>query len=45
MAEAQLLQLSKDLLQAVADRDWDKYSDLCDVSITCFEPEAGVCLL
>lgn len=42
MAEAHLLKLSKDLLQAIADHDWDKYSELCDDSLTAFEPEAGM---
>jgi hypothetical protein len=37
-----LLQVSRDLLQSIADRDWDKYAALCDHSLTAFEPEAGV---
>jgi len=38
--EPQLLELTRQLLNAIADRDWKKYSQLCDPSLTCFEPEA-----
>lgn len=41
--EQELLQLSQNLLDSIADRDWDKYSELCAVDLTAFEPEAGVC--
>lgn len=40
--EKELLQLSHDLLQSIADRDWKKYTELCDERLTAFEPEAGV---
>ena len=38
--ESQLLDLTRQLLTAIADRDWKTYSQLCDPSLTCFEPEA-----
>jgi ketosteroid isomerase-like protein len=37
--ESQLLDLSRQLLVAIADKDWPTYSRLCDPSLTCFEPE------
>jgi calcium/calmodulin-dependent protein kinase (CaM kinase) II len=39
-AEAQLLELTRQLLTAIADQDWSLYSRLCDPSLTCFEPES-----
>ena len=36
----ELLELTRQLLNAIADRDWTIYSQLCDPSLTCFEPEA-----
>ena len=36
----ELLALTQRLLDCIAARDWDKYQDLCDPSLTCFEPEA-----
>jgi hypothetical protein len=39
-AEAQLLDLTRQLLTAIADQDWSIYSRLCDPSLTCFEPES-----
>jgi calcium/calmodulin-dependent protein kinase (CaM kinase) II len=39
-AAQQLLQLTRRLLDAIAARDWQTYEDLCDVSLTAFEPEA-----
>jgi hypothetical protein len=38
--EAQLLDLTRQLLTAIADREWSAYQQLCDPSLTCFEPEA-----
>jgi hypothetical protein len=38
--ESQLLDLTRRLLAAIAERDWKTYSQLCDPSLTCFEPEA-----
>lgn len=38
--EAQLLALNQQLLDAIAEGDWQKYADLCDPRLTAFEPEA-----
>ena len=35
-----LLQLNQQLLDAIARADWDRYAELCDPTLTCFEPEA-----
>jgi calcium/calmodulin-dependent protein kinase (CaM kinase) II len=35
-----LIQLTKRLLDAIAAGDWQTYADLCDPTLTCFEPEA-----
>jgi ketosteroid isomerase-like protein len=43
MAESvaqELLKLNQQLLDAIAAADWPTYQDLCDPSLTCFEPEA-----
>ena len=39
-AEVELLELSRKLLTSIDAGDWKTYVSLCDVSITCFEPEA-----
>jgi hypothetical protein len=39
--QAHLLKLQQDLLDNIANRDWQTYSELCDESLTAFEPEAG----
>ncbi len=36
----ELLELNQRLLDAISDGDWQTYSELCDPSLTCFEPEA-----
>ncbi len=36
----ELLALTKRLLDAIAAADWVAYRELCDPSLTCFEPEA-----
>src|SRR3972149_3721113 len=36
----ELLQLSQQLLDSIAEVDWKTYESLCDPSLTCFEPEA-----
>jgi hypothetical protein len=36
----ELLDLNQQLLESIATADWAKYEELCDPSITCFEPEA-----
>lgn len=37
---AELLDLSQQLLDAIAAGDWDAYENLCDPTLSCFEPEA-----
>lgn len=39
-AEQELINLTQRLLDSIAKADWKTYSELCDPSITCFEPEA-----
>ena len=39
-AETQLLDLTRQLLNSIADQDWSTYTRLCDPSLTCFEPES-----
>ncbi len=36
----ELLQLNQRLLESIAEGDWATYADLCDPSLTAFEPEA-----
>lgn len=36
----QLLALNQKLLDSIARADWKTYQELCDPSMTCFEPEA-----
>ncbi len=36
----ELLQLNQRLLDAIAKGDWATYQELCDPSLTAFEPEA-----
>jgi ketosteroid isomerase-like protein len=38
--EDEVLILNAQLLDAIAEGDWDAYSQLVDPEITCFEPEA-----
>lgn len=40
-ATEELLGLNQRLLDAIARADWNVYLDLCDPSLTCFEPEAS----
>ena len=37
---AELLQLNRRLLESIVDGDWDTYAELCDPTLSCFEPEA-----
>ena len=37
---AELIAVNQKLLDAIAQGDWATYSELCDPSLTCFEPEA-----
>ncbi|MGC3969623.1 MAG: DUF4440 domain-containing protein [Pirellulales bacterium] len=39
-AASELLALNQKLLVAIVGGDWKTYADLCDASLTCFEPEA-----
>lgn len=39
-AAQELLDLSQKLLEAIAAGDWDTYEELCDPTLSCFEPEA-----
>ncbi len=36
-----LINLTECLLKSIVQGDWDTYADLCDPSLTCFEPEAA----
>jgi ketosteroid isomerase-like protein len=36
----ELLRLNQRLLDSIAAGDWDAYQELCDPSLTAFEPEA-----
>ena len=35
-----ILDLTRRLLDAISTRDWATYEELCDLELTCFEPEA-----
>jgi ketosteroid isomerase-like protein len=37
---SELLALTQRLLDSIASGDWDTYAELCDPSLTAFEPEA-----
>jgi calcium/calmodulin-dependent protein kinase (CaM kinase) II len=37
----ELLQTNQRLLDAIAVANWEVYAELCDPSLTCFEPEAA----
>lgn len=39
-AERELIELTGRLLDAVAAGDWSTYTELCDPTLSCFEPEA-----
>src|SRR5260370_6379295 len=39
-AQSELIALNQQLLDAIAQGDWATYSELCDPSLTAFEPEA-----
>lgn len=35
-----LINLSQSLLDSIVSGNWEAYTELCDESLTCFEPEA-----
>src|SRR5438552_12702204 len=37
---AELLDLNDRLLRSIAEADWDTYQELCDPTLTAFEPES-----
>ena len=37
----ELLRLNQRLLDSIALADWETYTELCDPSLTAFEPEAA----
>ncbi len=39
--ESELLALNQRLLNSIAEKDWLTYSELCDPTLTAFEPEAA----
>ncbi len=39
-AEQQLLALTRQLIDSITSADWKTYAELCDETISCFEPEA-----
>ena len=48
MSEAvvnELIELNRRLLESIAAGDWDTYAELCDPSLSAFEPEARGYLL
>lgn len=40
MQTDELLALNQRLLECIAEADWKTYAELCDPTLTCFEPEA-----
>ena len=40
-----LLNLTKCLLESIVEGNWEAYHELCDPTLTCFEPEANGCLV
>lgn len=38
--QEELVSLTQDLLVAIGAKDWDRYCELCDPSLSAFEPEA-----
>ena len=42
---AALINLTKCLLESIVQGNWEAYIELCDPSLTCFEPEARGCLV
>lgn len=40
VSDEQLLEMTQDLLDSIDNRDWPRYQELCDDTLTAFEPEA-----
>lgn len=40
-SETEVLDASQKLLAAIDRQDWTAYAELCDPTLTCFEPEAS----
>lgn len=40
MAESELLELTRQLLDSIDQQDWSTYTRLCDSTLSAFEPEA-----
>lgn len=38
--EEELIDLTQQLLDSIAAGDWETYQELCDPTLSCFEPEA-----
>src|SRR5687767_9540544 len=38
--KSELIAMNQKLLTAIVGGDWKTYAELCDASLTCFEPEA-----
>lgn len=38
--EKELLELNQRLLDSITDADWDTYQELCDPTLSAFEPES-----
>jgi calcium/calmodulin-dependent protein kinase (CaM kinase) II len=38
--EQQLVELTQQLLESIAGGDWETYAQLCDPSLSAFEPES-----
>ena len=39
-SNSEVLQANRALLAAINSQNWNAYAELCDPSLTCFEPEA-----
>lgn len=40
-SEDELLELNQQLLESIAAADWETYQELCDPTLTAFEPEGN----
>jgi calcium/calmodulin-dependent protein kinase (CaM kinase) II len=40
-----LVNLTKCLLESIVHGNWEAYAEMCDPTLTCFEPEALGCLV